>query len=514
MISLLFFLFFINNGFIDLSDLFGIQQFPNTPIGQIEKLIAYNRFWDAYTECKNLIQEKGKRAEAKLYRLKAQCELSMGMSDEAIQTSTEIINRKVVDQQEKDYCYQIRSKAYLQIGRFTDAEKDAEKSRDQKLKRDTMNMLAINREFNNRINAQDYKEAAVALDKILSVATKRNDLKYKRSELAWDAQDYEKFESLATELIKDKNYDGDNELYYRLSIVALCNNKLDQSKSRINEAIKRNSNIPEYKEARDTILLIKQDYYQANRYLEQGNLPSLNSTLQKLFPSSLSKCPFKSNLLKDINLIKAKMLRKAGNNAETLDFLNQMIANYSNTADFEVERAEINLEEGDFESAIFDFQSAQRSGLNNRRVRDGLQQAQKMKKEKTTVDYYKILGCSRTASQQEIKVAFRKATIQWHPDRHKDPEAKKNAEAMMKKINVAYEVLSDPQKRNMYDQGVDPEHPDMGQGNFNFGDFGFGDFNPFEDLFNGFGFGGFGGGAHFQRVQFNNGQGFQFHFQM
>ena len=51
-----------------------------------------------------------------------------------------------------------------------------------------------------------------------------------------------------------------------------------------------------------------------------------------------------------------------------------------------------------------------------------------------------------------------------HPDRYKEPEEKKKAEDMMKKINIAYEVLSDPQKKQMYDQGYDPEHPEYGSG--------------------------------------------------
>ena len=512
MIYCLFFLSLVINGFPGMESLFGFQQFPDTPIGHVEKLMAYNRFWDAYTECKNLIQQKGKKAEPKLYRLKAQCELTMSMSNDAIETASEIINRKKVDTQERQLCYQIRAKAYMQNGQFTDAEADAERSRDPKTKRDAINLLTIYREYTNKLDAQEYNDAANALDKILQVATNRNDLKYKRAELAWNANDYDKFESLAEELIKVPEYQPDNELFYRLAIVSLCGNKIEISRNRINEAIKKNSKIPEYKTARDTIQDIRKEMSQARRYQQQENLQALNNSIEKLIPMSMKYCKFQSNLLKEINLIKAKYIRKLGDNQKTLDFLNHMISNYSSTGEFEIERAEISLEEGDFDSAIFDFQSAQRSGINDRRVREGLNKAQQLKKEKTTVDYYKILGVTRSASQQEIKTAFRKATIKWHPDRHRDPEAKKNAEAMMKKINVAYEVLSDPQKKNMYDQGVDPEHPEMG--GTNFGD-PFGDFDPFGDILNAFGFGGFGGfggGGNFRRVQFQNGQGFQFQF--
>lgn len=65
-------------------------------------------------------------------------------------------------------------------------------------------------------------------------------------------------------------------------------------------------------------------------------------------------------------------------------------------------------------------------------------------------DYYDILGVSRNASEQEIKKAYRKKALEWHPDRHK--QDKGTAERRFKEINEAYEVLSDSQKRQTYDQ--------------------------------------------------------------
>src|SRR3982750_4188133 len=64
-------------------------------------------------------------------------------------------------------------------------------------------------------------------------------------------------------------------------------------------------------------------------------------------------------------------------------------------------------------------------------------------------DYYESLGVSRTASDAEIKKAFRKLAREYHPDVAKD---KKKAEEKFKEINEAYEVLSDPAKRRKYDE--------------------------------------------------------------
>ncbi|CAN0896750.1 DnaJ homolog subfamily B member 13 [Linum grandiflorum] len=66
------------------------------------------------------------------------------------------------------------------------------------------------------------------------------------------------------------------------------------------------------------------------------------------------------------------------------------------------------------------------------------------------VDYYKVLQVDRNASDDDLKKAYRKLAMKWHPD--KNPNNKKDAEAKFKQISEAYEVLSDPQKKAVYDQ--------------------------------------------------------------
>lgn len=101
-------------------------------------------------------------------------------------------------------------------------------------------------------------------------------------------------------------------------------------------------------------------------------------------------------------------------------------------------------------------------------------------------DYYEVLGVSKTAGDDEIKKAYKKLAIKYHPDRNPD---NKEAEEKFKEAAEAYSVLSDKQKRQQYDQfGFDG--PKMG----GFGGGGFADFDLNDILQSVFGAGGFGGG--------------------
>ncbi len=114
-------------------------------------------------------------------------------------------------------------------------------------------------------------------------------------------------------------------------------------------------------------------------------------------------------------------------------------------------------------------------------------------------DYYEVLGVEKSASADEIKKAYRKMAMKYHPDRNPDD---KTAEEKFKELGEAYEVLSDADKRARYDQfgfaGVDPSYGG-GAGGYGAGGFGgFGGFGDFGDIFGEF----FGGGSRRGRSQY------------
>lgn len=104
-------------------------------------------------------------------------------------------------------------------------------------------------------------------------------------------------------------------------------------------------------------------------------------------------------------------------------------------------------------------------------------------------DYYDVLGVDKTAERKDIKKAYRKLAMKYHPDVSEDPESVEK----FKEISEAYAVLSDEEKRNTYDQ-----YGHAGMGGFSQEDI-FNNIN-FEDIFRGFGFGGSGGGGGFETI--------------
>ncbi|KAJ5774413.1 hypothetical protein N7457_009309 [Penicillium paradoxum] len=136
-----------------------------------------------------------------------------------------------------------------------------------------------------------------------------------------------------------------------------------------------------------------------------------------------------------------------------------------------------------WEEAVRDYKSVAENSPGERGIAEEIRRAEFELKKSQRKDYYKILGVGKDASDQEIKKAYRRLAIQYHPDKNRDGEA---GDEKFKEIGEAYETLIDSQKRAAYDNGDDLMDPaDMFGGGGGFGGGGFG----------GFGMGGMGGGA-------------------
>jgi len=120
----------------------------------------------------------------------------------------------------------------------------------------------------------------------------------------------------------------------------------------------------------------------------------------------------------------------------------------------------------DYEKAVFDYEKAKEVDTENAREIQGLLQKAKLELKKSKrKDYYKILGVEKNADENDIKKAYKRMALKYHPDKYSGEEsASGDIEAKFKEIGEAYAVLSDPTKKRRYDSGADLEEMGGGMG--------------------------------------------------
>lgn len=156
------------------------------------------------------------------------------------------------------------------------------------------------------------------------------------------------------------------------------------------------------------------------------------------------------------------------------------------------------MEAENFDAAIHDLNEAKEHHPSAQQVNQLLHNAQLELKRSKTKDYYKVLGLTRDADELQIKSAYRKMVKIHHPDKaHKQGITKEDAEKKMAAVNEAYEILSDPELKERFDRGDDPndheqqrQHPFQGSNPFGGGGqpFGHGGGQQFKFDFGGGGF--------------------------
>lgn len=117
-----------------------------------------------------------------------------------------------------------------------------------------------------------------------------------------------------------------------------------------------------------------------------------------------------------------------------------------------------------YEEAIYEYNKVKEINPQTAGLKEKLKHAQLELKKSKRKDYYKILGIGKDAQEAEIKKAYKRAAVQWHPDKHTQngEEAMLEAEKKFKDIGEGYAILSDPKKRQMYDEGLDLEEINQG----------------------------------------------------
>lgn len=465
---------------------------------RIEQLMAFHQFWNAYSELNQIIQREKNLGfvENKLYRLRGTCCLHMAMTQEIIENSKAILSNDP-NEDDKKYAYLLQARGKLQKGDYYGAEGAAKKSGDRQLASQINELQKIYTTAQTQLKNGQINEAAHNYDILLRNSPKAAKLSLQRADIAWLASDHGKFNELTKDI--ENEFPDDAKFLYRRGVYYLCNGELDKAIQRIKKSSALKDAPKNCSVVLNAISTVNKHYNNAEQSLKNNQPDNANESIKLVSDVAADFCPSGTVLSKEVGKLSFRLLKITATKEEILEKLNKIIDQNPDSNDMLLERADILLEQGDFDAALFDYSTVQRRNPGDRRASEGINKAQDLKKKSLYVDHYKILGLEKGASISEIKTAYRKLVRQWHPDRFGDKEKKKEAETMMKKINTAYDILSDPQKKQLYDSGQDPENPGMNSD--------FQNFNPF-DIFSQF-TGGQGGG---QTFKFGGGQGFHFEF--
>eukprot|EP00316_Scyphosphaera_apsteinii_P008428 CAMPEP_0119325270 /NCGR_PEP_ID=MMETSP1333-20130426/65384_1 /TAXON_ID=418940 /ORGANISM="Scyphosphaera apsteinii, Strain RCC1455" /LENGTH=447 /DNA_ID=CAMNT_0007333205 /DNA_START=52 /DNA_END=1392 /DNA_ORIENTATION=- len=170
----------------------------------------------------------------------------------------------------------------------------------------------------------------------------------------------------------------------------------------------------------------------------------LNDAL-KLTPPAV----YRASLYRDLCICNTKMRLPE----ESLEACTKHNDHDSGSASSSLLYAEAMLLNEQYEPAINVYKKILEQDQHSQEAQQGLQQAERLLKRSKEEDFYKVLNVSRSASAREIKRAYHKLAVEYHPD--KNPDNREEAELKFKAVATAYEVLSDEEKRRKYDAGED-----------------------------------------------------------
>ena len=253
----------------------------------------------------------------------------------------------------------------------------------------------------------------------------------------------------------------DEEFNYLLAKAYYFKGDYDLARKEINNLIRRGFNDDKYAKLKKHIETINDAKIRANTYFKNNNYAQAIAEYTKL----LDFDPENKNFMSIILTNRALCLKKQGKNMEALKDVDKAIEYNPNYSTAYIRRALIYEEFKMFDDAKADLSKAKELDPSNTKIDGYANEANQKADQARNRDYYQILGIKKNATPEEIKKAYRKLALKYHPDRNSETEqTKKIAQRKFQDVSDAYSVLSDPKKKEMFDQGVDPLNPETASG--------------------------------------------------
>jgi tetratricopeptide (TPR) repeat protein len=423
---------------------------PRPSLDQVEKLISFNKIWDAHQQLTTLLADS---TDPHLLLLRADCAAKMELPREALRDCTSVVGWPNATAAQIRAALRLRAACHLQLGDFDSAESDATASRDLKVGRQLSEARKLLAAADSELAASDVSSAKKSLDRLIRLTPRAPAILRRRAEIAWNEADHARYFQVIQGIADD--FPADAELNYRLGIVFLCRDEFDSAKKHLERAGTENATA-----ALGAMAAVAESRGRALAAIASNAFPTARNALNLTLSSTQLFCPARTVLHTNVDSLLATVLRRTGDKRALVDALTRLIDAQENISLY-WERGRLHMALGDFDAAIYDFTYIESRQPGNATVRGAYERAAAAKKAATRADLYAVLEVRNNATPDEIQAAYKRAVRKHHPDRFQAEEDKRRAEDAMKVLNTAYDVLSNPDRRAIYDAGGDLNDIDL-----------------------------------------------------
>ena len=335
-----------------------------------------------------------------------------------------------------------------------------------------------------KINEQKFDEAEEICKKLIEKVSDFSDLKKNYIKILIENVKLKDALAYINKAINFEDKMKDPEFDYLIALTLYFEGEYEKAKKQINLMKQKNNFNEQTEQLLKKVNEIEGIKNKANEIFKQKKYEEAIEEYTKILEFDPQNKKFNSLILAN----RALCYQKLKKNTEALRDSNQSVKLNPYYARGYVKRGNVYMELKMFDDARADFQKAKELDPSVSGIEGYLNDAKNQQEKARKRDYYAILGIDRNANEHDIKRAYKKMAMKYHPDRNAESEeTKKMAEKKFIDVNDAYSVLSDPKKKSMYDQGIDPLNPEeASSGGMHFG----GDASDILKMF-------FGGGSPF-----------------
>ena len=335
-----------------------------------------------------------------------------------------------------------------------------------------------------KINEQKFDEAEEICKKLIEKVSDFSDLKKNYIKILIENVKLKDALAYINKAINFEDKMKDPEFDYLIALTLYFEGENEKAKKQINLMKQKNNFNEQTEQLLKKVNEIEGIKNKANEIFKQKKYEEAIEEYTKILEFDPQNKKFNSLILAN----RALCYQKLKKNTEALRDSNQSVKLNPYYARGYVKRGNVYMELKMFDDARADFQKAKELDPSVSGIEGYLNDAKNQQEKARKRDYYAILGIDRNANEHDIKRAYKKMAMKYHPDRNAESEeTKKMAEKKFIDVNDAYSVLSDPKKKSMYDQGIDPLNPEeASSGGMHFG----GDASDILKMF-------FGGGSPF-----------------